>query len=224
MRIGGSKIIPIDVRVIAATNKDLAKLVNENTFREDLYYRLKMGYIKLLPLRERKEDIIELIQYLIKIETREDIQMKDNVTEILLKYDWYGNVRELKNTISYMLAVKDNNVITLNDMPSSSFFQVREKGESIVSNNERNIVLSDEQIFIIKKINELCKLGELVGRERLAYETIGTKYNMTAYQMRTRLNRLELMGLIRKEKGKRGTVLSEVGRQMLMELLGRNNG
>ncbi|RKD33511.1 sigma 54-interacting transcriptional regulator [Thermohalobacter berrensis] len=214
MRIGGTNIKPIDVRIIAATNKDLSKLVDKKIFREDLYYRLKMGYIKVPPLRERKEDITQLIKYFIKTETREDIKIADEVIKKLKKYDWYGNVRELKNILSYMLAVRDNNYITLKDIPDRGFFKRRTTSFDI------NIELDEEQKFILKKIYELNKQGKVVGREKLAKTTKGTQYEMTKYQMRGRLDKLERMGLIIKKKGKHGTILSNKGEQILMDLMG----
>lgn len=224
MRIGGSVIKSIDVRIIAATNKDLTELVGKKVFREDLYYRLKMGYVKLLPLRERKDDIIELIQYFINTETREKISISEDVFTTLLKYNWYGNVRELKNTISYILAVKENNQITLNDLPSISFFKGNSDDEEAVTSKVIDVDLDEEQVFILKKIYNLCKLEGVIGRDKLAQETEGTKHRMTAYQMRTRLDKLERKGLILKEKGKRGTVLSEKGMETLMVLMGGYNG
>ncbi|WP_034430345.1 sigma 54-interacting transcriptional regulator [Caldisalinibacter kiritimatiensis] len=218
MRIGGTEIKSVDVRVIAATNKDLVNMVNERKFREDLYYRLKMGYLKIPPLRERKEDLIELMNYFIKIETTENIKISDEVIKELLKYDWYGNVRELKNTLSYMLAVREGNTLTLKDIPDRGFFKRELKDiqrDSILNQEE----LTDELKFILEKIYQFSKKGEIVGREKLAKETKYTKYEMTKYQMRSRLNKLERMGLIIKKKGKHGTILSNKGEEVIMGLM-----
>ncbi|KAB3531122.1 sigma-54 interaction domain-containing protein [Alkaliphilus serpentinus] len=224
MRVGGSEIKTIDVRIIAATNKDLLSLVNKRSFREDLYYRLKMGYVKLFPLRERKEDVIQLLHYFMNIETREKIIIADEVIEKLFKYDWYGNVRELKNTISYILAVKENHHITLNDLPPISFFQHKEENKENHLQKAIDVALDPEELFILKKIDDLCKVGEIVGRDKLSDETKGTEHQMTSYQMRTRLNRLERKGFTLKERGKRGTVLSQQGKDALMALMVKRNG
>ncbi|MTI71313.1 MAG: AAA family ATPase [Firmicutes bacterium] len=218
MRVGGNNIKSVDVRIIAATNKNLAKLVNENKFREDLYYRLKLGYIKVPPLRERKEDIIALMKYFISTETRADIKISKEVIKELLNYDWYGNVRELKNILSYMLAVRDEDTIKSKDIPDRGFFQT--KGIEDIKCQKNELDLDEEESFILKKIYELNKSGEIVGREKLANETKSTKFEMTKYQMRSRLNKLSTKGLILKKKGKHGTVLSEKGKNLLMVIMG----
>jgi transcriptional regulator with PAS, ATPase and Fis domain len=102
-RVGGSKTIPLDVRIIAATNKDLKQLVNENKFRLDLYYRLSVIPITIPPLRERSEDIPLLINYFLNskaIRLKKEVPSIDKQTyELLLRYKWPGNIRELENFI-----------------------------------------------------------------------------------------------------------------------------
>lgn len=219
MRIGGTDIKNIDVRIIAATNKDLTQSVNKNQFREDLYYRLKMGYIKIPPLRERKEDIMDLINYFISTETREDIKISKDVIEKLLYYDWYGNIRELKNILSYMLAVRESNNITIKDIPDKSFFQEKNY-EEVIQKKEDFFDLSEEQLFILKKIYKINKSNEVVGRNKLAEETVGTPYSMTKYQMRNRLDVLEKNGFVLKKRGRHGTILTGKGKKYLMAIMG----
>jgi len=101
-KIGGTKDIKVDLRIIAATNKNLAMLVGENRFREDLYYRLKVMVIKLPPLRDRREDILPLVRYFISAyESSLGVikKLSEDCIPLLNGYDWPGNVRELKNTI-----------------------------------------------------------------------------------------------------------------------------
>lgn len=206
------------MRIIAATNKNLAQLVNEKKFREDLYYRLKVGYLRLAPLRERKEDIAELIRYFIKVYTMDSVKISDEAIKQLIEYDWYGNVRELINTISYMLAVREGNILTVNDIPHRNFFQKRSNElEKEESNYEEE--LEEDQIFILKKIHELNKSGKTAGREKLAKLSEGTDFKMTQYEIRGRLDKLERMGLITKDRGKRGTRLTNKGEKILMNLM-----
>jgi two-component system response regulator AtoC len=120
-RIGELKPIQIDVRIVAATVKDLAKEVNEGRFREDLFYRLNVLPIHIPPLRERKEDIPLLIHHFIQ---KFDQAMNKNVTDIdhkalegLMNYKWYGNVRELENTIERAIVLTDKNIIELENLP-----------------------------------------------------------------------------------------------------------
>ncbi len=113
MRIGGNKIIPIDVRIIAATNKNLKKMVNEKLFREDLYYRLALLEIELLPLRQRPKDIIPLlITFLTEIAQEENKSIYWNDTSIfnsILDYEWPGNIRELKNFAERIVLLSNKN-------------------------------------------------------------------------------------------------------------------
>jgi len=120
-RIGESKPIQIDVRIVAATVKDLPKEVNEGRFRDDLYYRLNVLPIHIPPLRERREDIPLLIGHFIKKYSQ---SMNKNVIgadpkalETLMNYKWYGNVRELENTIERAMVLTDRNNIELENLP-----------------------------------------------------------------------------------------------------------
>lgn len=97
-RLGGTYTINIDVRIIAATNRDLMHLVKENKFREDLYYRLSVFPIRIPPLRERKEDLRLLVDHILK-KLRSNKDMAISAIEKLNRYDWPGNIRELENTI-----------------------------------------------------------------------------------------------------------------------------
>ncbi|UCG30105.1 MAG: sigma-54-dependent Fis family transcriptional regulator [candidate division WOR-3 bacterium] len=97
-RLGGTYVINIDVRIIAATNRDLMNLVKEKKFREDLYYRLSVFPIRIPPLRERKEDIRLLVDHILK-KLRSDKSVSSRAIEKLKRYDWPGNIRELENTM-----------------------------------------------------------------------------------------------------------------------------
>ncbi|MBI5587018.1 MAG: sigma-54-dependent Fis family transcriptional regulator [Deltaproteobacteria bacterium] len=119
-KIGGTKDIKVDLRVIAATNKDLEALVRENRFREDLYYRLKVMVINLPPLRDRKEDILPLARYFIS--TYENSlgavkRLSPECHRILLGYNWPGNVRELKNAIERATILSGNGDILPAHLP-----------------------------------------------------------------------------------------------------------
>lgn len=214
MRIGGNEIKSIDVRIIAATNKNLAQMVNEKKFREDLYYRLKVGYLRLPPLRERKEDISELIRYYVKVYSMEKVKISSEAMQQLIQYDWYGNVRELINTISYMLAVREGNVLTVDDIPHKNFF--RKKSNDMEEGSYSEEMLEKDQVFILKKIYELNRSGKTAGREILARMSEGTDFEMTQYEVRGRLDKLERMGLITKDRGKRGTRITSKGERALM--------
>lgn len=119
IRVGGKEVIPVDVRFIAATNRDLTQMVADKVFREDLYYRLNVVPIFIPPLRERKEDIIPLIQDITK-KINERYGMNKTFTnreiQLMLKYDWPGNVRELENMIERIMVTEDGDTAQIESL------------------------------------------------------------------------------------------------------------
>ena len=117
-RLGESRVIKVDVRVIAATNRDLFQLVQEGKFREDLYYRLSVVPIVLPPLRKRVEDIPYLVDFFLqRYAPDKKIRLSDDVYPALMSYHWPGNIRELENLTERLLALASGDVITLDDLP-----------------------------------------------------------------------------------------------------------
>ncbi len=120
-RLGGVRTIPVDVRVLAATNVNLRAAVRAREFREDLYYRLNVVPIHVPPLRERREDIPLLVEYFVRKTAREcrrDVRgVSAGALEVLTRYDWPGNVRELENVIYRAVVLARNPVIQLQDVP-----------------------------------------------------------------------------------------------------------
>ncbi len=116
-RVGSEKLIPVNVRIISATNKNLKEMVKQGKFREDLFFRLNVIEINLPPLRERKEDIPVFIEYFLKKFSDEDIKISPEAMDLLLKYNYPGNIRELENIISRAVALCSDNLITPNDLP-----------------------------------------------------------------------------------------------------------
>ncbi|NWF51344.1 MAG: sigma-54-dependent Fis family transcriptional regulator [Ignavibacteriaceae bacterium] len=128
-RLGGTTLIPLDIRIIAATNRELKPLVAEKKFRQDLYYRLNVIDIRLPPLRERKEDIPDLVDYFIQkyalIESKNITHFTDEVLNALLEYDWPGNIRELENVIERAVIMCDSEEITLKLIPAEIVHDAR---------------------------------------------------------------------------------------------------
>jgi DNA-binding NtrC family response regulator len=122
-RVGGSKTIKVDVRLITATNKDLNQLIKKGSFREDLYYRINVVPIIIPPLRERKEDIPILIDHFINkfnVENNRNVKgINKEALEFLMQYEWPGNVRELENLIERVVALTFNEYIQVNELPFS---------------------------------------------------------------------------------------------------------
>lgn len=121
-RIGSRETRKIDVRVIAATNTSLEKLVESGAFRADLYYRLSVLTIQIPPLRERgREDLELLVRHFLRKHDRKSgahLQISEQAIEVLSRYAWTGNVRELENTVEYAVAVCSDNLITISDLPA----------------------------------------------------------------------------------------------------------
>jgi len=132
--IGATKAIKVDVRIIAATNRDLLKEIKQGRFREDLYYRLKVVTIRVPPLRERKADIPALIDHFLKKYGDEGVSFSPQAYERLLAHDWPGNVRQLENDVRRMLALTPTPVVGLQDLPSSLLGQASELGIGQPSN------------------------------------------------------------------------------------------
>ncbi|MCS0788489.1 sigma 54-interacting transcriptional regulator [Cytobacillus pseudoceanisediminis] len=121
-RVGGTKEIPIDVRVIAATNANLEKMIREKQFRQDLYFRLNVLSITIPPLRERPDDIIVLIEHFQKMFNEKHQISKSfspNTIKIFLSYEWPGNIRELKNLVERLMIISDENVVNETIIPAN---------------------------------------------------------------------------------------------------------
>ncbi|MEJ2034516.1 MAG: sigma-54 dependent transcriptional regulator, partial [Deltaproteobacteria bacterium] len=126
IRVGGNSPIKVDVRIIAATNADLTKAVEEGRFRKDLYYRLNVFNLHLPPLRERKEDVLPLVTHFIekysKLLKREIDLIPDQVINRLLGHDWPGNIRELENVIQRAVLLAQNRMITVRELELNANF------------------------------------------------------------------------------------------------------
>ena len=149
-RIGGDRTITVDVRFIAATNKDLQELIRAKHFRKDLLYRLNTAELHIAPLRERKEDIPLLIEHFLnecfKTNSTNTKHVNDAVLERLLDYYWPGNVRELKNTINYAAAISSKNLIETEDLPPNfSHTEPPRKSENIREEIEKNLIIKTLQ-------------------------------------------------------------------------------
>lgn len=175
-RVGGTKVVATDVRVLAATNKDLEKEMEAGRFRQDLFYRLNVIPLRVPPLRDRKEDMPLLVKRFLK-----DFAVKEGETEktinndgmaMLMQHDWPGNVRELKNIVERLVIMKAGNVIDGNDIPPFV-----EKGQASEPRNDvvaidsyRSAKTNFEKQFIAKKLKEfdrnISRTAEAIGLER----------------------------------------------------------
>ncbi len=177
MRLGGTKTIRVDVRVIAATNSDLEDLIEQKKFREDLFYRLNVIKIELPPLRERKEDITLLVKNFLELYSKENnkeiIGVTEDVMEILQDYDWPGNIRELENLIERAVVLTKSKLITRASLPPFLLpSHQREEKLSAPLKNELN--LKDQiQSFQKRAIQEA--LRKTNGVQKKAANLLGIK-------------------------------------------------
>jgi DNA-binding NtrC family response regulator len=145
-RVGGEKGIPVDARIISATNIDFAKEIKEKRFRHDLYYRLNVIPITLPSLKERKEDIPLFIEYFLekfnRILNKKVTGFESQALQALLNYDWPGNVRELSNLIERVVVLSKGEVITKEELPFQSTAFVNENGglKELLEYHEREII------------------------------------------------------------------------------------
>ena len=191
-RVGGLRTIKVDVRIIAATNRNLLQHVQSGNFREDLYYRLNVFPIVVPPLRERKDDILPLVDYFVdkfnkKLEL--SVGVDSEVREMLLCYEWPGNIRELENLIERMMLLAKNNLVTVNEVPAE--FKAALDNPVILPAADdkkpfkdfmRDHVVNIEKQMIIKCLEEcggnVTKAAKQMGLSRKGLQLKMIKYNL----------------------------------------------
>lgn len=154
-KIGANKPIPVDIRVIAATRRNLQEMIEKGEFREDLYYRLNVINIEIPPLRERRDDIVLFVNYFLdslNSEYKTITTIADDALICLQNYDWPGNVRELENVIKSAYASADNMLIQLTDLPSKMVSSYNEK--LIGGSNDKKLkrLVDNYEASVIKEI------------------------------------------------------------------------
>jgi len=189
-RLGARKATPVDVRVIAATNKDLDQAVRRGAFREDLYWRINVVSIKLPPLRERRQDLPLLLDHLLDRFNRElGMAVKSIAPEtrrLLLDYDWPGNVRELENTLCRAMILCEADVLTVSDLPARIRGELPEAFKSSSSELNR-MKLADavkEATERLEKIMILARLAEYKGNRTATAESLGISRKTLFNKMR----------------------------------------
>ena len=184
-RVGSSKTIKVDVRLITATNKDLTQQIKKGEFREDLYYRINVVPLVIPPLRDRREDIPLLIEHFIKKINAENGKRVKGVSEEALtwmtQYDWPGNVRELENLIERMVALTPNEYIQPCELPFSSLDKPKTNGlkESILQGNVS--LLKAEEEFERELISDALKRANNVQSQ--AAELLGISRRILKYKI-----------------------------------------
>ena len=217
--VGGRKLIPIDVRVIAATNKDLGREVAQGRFREDLYYRLSVFPLRMPSLRERQEDIPLLVDRFIRRFShgrfsKAGALMTAETLEHLCGYGWPGNIRQLMNVIEFLMNIcDDRKLLRIEDLPDYLLGEGTVTDQRIVHD-----LLGKDLLWI------LCKFPERggIGRRHLADLAMKEEQpHLTEGVIRGLLSTGESLGLVKPGPGRHGSVITEKGRRILAK---RDNG
>ncbi|OUL61627.1 sigma-54 dependent transcriptional regulator [Flavobacterium sp. AJR] len=177
-RLGESKARPLNVRIISATNSDIKAEVKNKTFREDLLYRINTMEITLPSLRERKDDIVPMAEFLLneigEKYNQTDLTFDSNVAKHLEKYPWKGNVREMENKIERALILSENNTITITDLDILDFEDFQINDENPLSEIEKSAV----EKSLLKNNGNISKTAEELGLSRASLYRRIEKYGL----------------------------------------------
>jgi two-component system response regulator PilR (NtrC family) len=182
-RVGGTRNLKVDVRLVAATNKDLGEAVAAEVFREDLYYRLNVIQIALPPLRERREDIPLLVEHFLeKLTGQTGTQAPDSVMRKLLDYNWPGNIRELENAIERCVVLSRDKKLCENGLPKHMCSSSENNTDSPMTLPEDGLDL-DAHLGGIEKAILLQALERCGGVRKRAAELLGITFRSIRYRL-----------------------------------------
>ncbi len=226
MRVGGSRNIDVDVRVIAATNKNIFSMIKEGKFREDLYYRLNVLPIDIPPLRERREDILAIFKFMVKKE-QVNLELSPRAAEILENHPWHGNVRELRNVAEFLMN-KGKRYIEAEDMPPMMLKCEVTPETEIISQTEDATIIDkfilhegrtiELHFAVLQALKNAHKKGERCGRQKLLEYIKERNYLYTEGEIRKSLEKLAAYGFVISAKGRGGSVLCPEGEKLLDSL------
>ncbi len=201
MRIGGVSLVPVNVRVIAATNENLEELVAKGVFRKDLYYRINNFIISLPSLKTRKDDIPVIIKSIMD-EHRCDKQIDDALMDFLVHFEWKGNIRELRNCVEYLVFMGGKR-LSLEDLPA---YMRQNEDKPVGSGVQVFDELFEAEQVVARKILEICKYRK-IGRRGLQKMILEQGYDISEYKLRRLLEYLKARKLIRFGQGREGITL-----------------
>jgi transcriptional regulator with PAS, ATPase and Fis domain len=192
--IGSNNLIKINVRVVAATNKNLLDEIEMGRFREDLYYRLKASVLMIPPLRQREGDIELLMKYFIG----ETYVIEHDASTVLKSYPWKGNVRELKHACEYAKIMSEEKVITISDIPDDLF----------TTTSNLPYFNQEKMIWVLESIETLSKQQTSVGRQTILEHL---DYKIGESELKQILKYAKEEGFILQGRGRKGSVLTKKG-------------
>jgi len=186
LRVGGTKPVTVDVRIIAATNRDLGAAIKDGTFRPDLFYRLNVVTVHLPPLRERRDDLILLIRHFAQAKARDmgipEKTLKPETVDALLRYPWPGNVRELENLLERLLVLCEGPTISFEDLPDQIRRSEQDPGtikEQVLEGRKSLGTAVDE----FEREIILEALGQTSFNQTRAADMLGTTRRILKYRM-----------------------------------------
>lgn len=224
MRIGGSGVIHVDIRIVAATNRNLKQLSKEGKFRSDLYYRLNVLPLKIPPLRNRGDDILLLFNYL-QNEKGLSYELSKCAKEFLSNYIWEGNLRELINCVEF-LEYLDKNLIEQQDLKEyfldkeDDFICIHEYSEESLEEDDKEKIIERNQDnaikkFVLKCIDDARKELKGIGRPSILEKAKKEKMFLSENEIRKCMLDLEIEGLVTICRGRGGTRLTKKGIEMV---------
>ena len=180
-RVGGTSIIPINVRIIAATNRNLVDMIKNKTFREDLYYRLNVIPVEIPPLRDRREDLAPLILHFVSSLNKKynyNKEISSEAMNVLLNYDWPGNVREIENLIERLIVITKASIINRKDLMDLGLIPIDDniKFEINEKDSYKNIITEYEKKLLLDLMNSSKSTSEMAEKSGLDTSTIRKKF------------------------------------------------
>ncbi len=207
-RIGSSKVSNIDIRIIAATNKKLSDECRYGRFREDLYYRINVLPLVAPPLRERREDIIPLLEYFLGNYCAKQMEMSREVKDALLRYRWPGNVRELQNVAAYLAFVIDEQV-QIDALPQYILEETEDFELELRALGKRATI--EELKVVFEALSTTTGIGQGMGRRNLTELIRGKAMFVSEGEVRGILALMKELNLINQYTGRRGTEMTQQG-------------
>ncbi|MEW6417484.1 MAG: sigma-54 dependent transcriptional regulator [Nitrospirota bacterium] len=191
--LGDPRLHKADIRIIAATNKDLAVLIKEGTFREDLFYRLNIVPLHISPLRERKEDIPILVEYFVRKYSREYNkpikEISEDAMEAFASYPWPGNIRELENKIQQLIVMSPSPVISVRDIQLPVNKSISEEADiEYFKEAKKRVIDAFEKTYLTHLLEEqrgdMVNAARRAGKSRTALWNLLKKHNLSPKQFR----------------------------------------
>ncbi len=196
-KVGGEKDIPIDVRIIVATNEDLKIAMHKGTFREDIYYRINEFKIELKPLRESKEELVDYVEFFLEKSNNELSKtvkgLNDEAWDVMNSYPWPGNIRELKNAIKLSVLMSKKDIISKSDLPYDILHSPKENW-----NNNGNIGVNDtkKKSLILRDVTAEAEIEAILKALSIANNNKTKAADILGIDRKTLYNKLNNYGLI----------------------------